>query len=220
MEMPHSRQQPSRPRWKTALMGCGIGCGSLLLLAAIAGLVIAHKLTAVPPEVARMEATPAPSASQPGTSEPTQPQPPSYEQQRQEIERAAQTGQPTAVTLRLSAGQINDLIAQNAGRNAEVQNVRVAFTGGDLMLSGTTQWRGRQVYITAVGRPQAIGGRPHFQLGSVRLGTLGMPAAGVARLQAEIDRGMEDWASKNPYDVTDVAVYGGELVMSGTTRRR
>ncbi|MBM3499048.1 MAG: hypothetical protein FJX74_10310 [Armatimonadetes bacterium] len=212
--MPHSRRQPSRPRWKTALLGCGIGCGSALLLGALAALIVFHKLTAVPPEIARVSAPePTPQPGQP-IPEP----PPPYETQRRQAEQAARSGVPTPVTVRLTEGQINDLIAQNAGQDAEVQNVRVAFTGGDLLLTGTTNWRGRHVYVSALGRPQAVGGRPHFQLHSVRVGTLGMPAAGVARLQAEIDRGMADWAAKNPYDVTDVSVYGGQLVLSGTTR--
>ena len=218
--MPHSRRPPSRPRWKTALMGCGIGCGAALLIGIAVGLVLLHKLTAVPPEVARMSEAPPESPSQPGTQAPAQPQPAPYEVQRQEIEQAARSGYPTPVTVRLTEGQITDLIAQNAGPNAEVQNVRVAFTGGDMLFTGTSHWRGRQVYLTAVGRPQAVGGRPHFQLHSARVGTLGVPASGVARLQAEIDRGMADWAAKNPYDVADVSIYNGELVISGTTRPR
>jgi hypothetical protein len=197
-------------------MGCGIGCGSALLLGGLVLLVLLHKVTAVPPEVARMREAPPPASS----GAPAQPAPAPYETQRQEIEQAARSSSPTPVTLRLTEAQMNDLIAQNAGRNAEVQDVRVAFTGGDLLLTGTTNWRGRQVYITAVGRPQAVSGQPRFQLSSVRLGTLAMPASGVAKLQAEIDRGMADWSAENPYDVTDVSIYDGQLVVQGTTRPR
>jgi hypothetical protein len=55
---------------------------------------------------------------------------------------------------------------------------------------------------------------------SVRVGTLNLPGSAVAQFQSEIDRGLEDWATKNPYDVTDVSIHNGELVMSGTTRPR
>jgi hypothetical protein len=217
--MPHSRRQPSGPAWKKWLMGCGIGCGSLVVLLLILAAVLYHKAMAVPPE-ARQPAQPAatPGAAHPGVA--AAPECPPFEQQRQEIERVASRGQPANVNMRLTEGQINDLIAQNAGADSGLQNLRASLGIGDITLTGTTYWRGRQVYLTATGRPQAVGGRPRFELYSVRVGTLGLPASAVAQFQAEIDRGLDDWAAKNPFDVTDVSVYDGELVMSGTTRPR
>jgi hypothetical protein len=217
--MPHSRRAPSKPLWKRVLLGCGIGCGSLLLLAIIAALVIFHKLTAVPPEVVRARTPSGPAAAgQPGAPAQPQPEPPPFETQKQGVDRALQTGQSANATYRISEAGLNDLIAGNADPNAPVQNVRAYLGNGELTITGTGRWRGRQVYVTAVGRPQAAGGVPEVRLGSVRIGTMGVPGSGVARMESDLNRGLADWAAKNRYTVNDVSIYNGQLVMSVSGR--
>jgi len=214
--MPHSRRAPSKPLWKRVLLGCGIGCGSLLLLVIIVALVIFHKLTAVPPEVAHARRPSPPNG--PGASAQLQPEPPPFEVQKQEVDQALQTGQAANATYRLSEAGLNDLIAQNADPNAPVQNVRAYLGNDDVTVTGTGRWRGRQVYLTAVGRPQASGGVPEVRLSSVRIGTMGMPGSGVARMESEFNRALADWAAKNRYTVNDVSVCNGQLVMSVSGR--
>jgi len=213
--VPHSKRAPSKPLWKRVLLGCGIGCGSVLFLAVVVVLVVLHKLTAVPPSVSQANRPSPPSvAAQPGAPAQPQPEPPPYESQKQEIDRALQTGQAANGTYRLSESGLNDLIAQNAGGDAPLQNVRAFLGNGDVTVTGTGHWRGRQGYFTAVGRPQASGGLPVIRLSSVRIGTMGVPGSGVARMEAELNRGLADWAAKNHYTVNDVSIYNGELVLS------
>ncbi|MBM3472222.1 MAG: hypothetical protein FJX75_02975 [Armatimonadetes bacterium] len=214
--MPHSRRAPSKPLWKRVLLGCGIGCGSLLLLLVIVALIIFYKLTAVPPEVAHARRPSPPSA--PGAPAQPQPEPPPFEVQRQEVDRALQTGQAANATYRLSEAGLNDLIAQNADPSAPVQNVRAYLGNGEVTVTGTGHWRGRQAYLTAVGRPQASAGVPEVRLSSVRIGTMGVPGSGVARMEAELNRALADWAAKNRYTVNDVSVCNGQLVMSVSGR--
>lgn len=212
--MPHQKPRRSGPSWKKWLLGCAIGCGSLLVIIVGVALILFLKLTAVPPGAE------LPSASRPPTAATARPEPPPYDVQRQQIEQAARTGQPTAVTLRLSEAQINELIQQNADANAPLRDVRVTLGQSDITFTGVGYWRGRPVYVTATARPSALNGRPHLELYGVRVGTLNLPGRAVAQLQAQLDRAMADWAAKNPYDVTEVSVYDGQIVISGTTRPR
>lgn len=211
--MPHTGRATTRPLWKKVLLGCGIGCGSLVFLVAIAAVVIMHKLTAVPPDIARGR---PPSAS--GAARQAQPEPPPFEAQKQEVDRRLQTGQAASAAYRLSEAGLNELVTQNSSPDDDVQDVRVYLGNGDLTVTGVGRWRGRQVYVTGVGRPYASGGVPQVRLLSVRVGTMGVPGSGVARMEAEVNRGLADWAAKNHYNVTDVSVYNGELVMTVSPR--
>lgn len=213
--MHYDDSHSSKSRWKNCFLGCAAGCGATGVALFGAAVIILLKMSAVPPEMA----LPSRGAS---TAPPSLPQhePPPYETQLQQIEQAARSGQPTAVTLRLSEAQINELVQRNAEPSSTVRNVRVFLGRGDITLVGTGYLRGRQVYVSAIGRPAAMNGRPRLHLHTVRVGTLRLPGQAVAQLQAQLDKAMDDWAAKNPYDVTDASVYDGQLVISGLTRPR
>ncbi len=214
--MPRIARQPPRSRLRTFLLGCGIGCGTVLLALLIVAGFLYSRLTAMPAPVAHAPASDAVSPQpQPGSP---QPSPPPVDEQVSEIRRAVQSGQRVRVSLRVSEAQINDAIAQAGGTGGQLRDGRVTLRDHDLLATGIATWSGREFYATVAITPQASNGKLRLRVDSLRAGKQALPGFAVSRFQAELDRAL---AASPPIDervyVEEVAISGGELVMSGQT---
>jgi len=211
--LPRIARQPPRSRLKTFVLGCGIGCGTVLLALLIVAGFLYSRLTAMPAPVAH---TPAPSSD--AVSPQPQPSPPPLDEQFDEIRRAAQGPQPVPVTLRASEAQINDSIARTGALGSQLRDLQVVLRDHDLLATGIMSWGGREFYGTAVVTPEAPNGKLRLRVDSLRAGRQELPGFAVSRFQAELDRAL---AASPPIDervyVEEVAISGGELVMSGHT---
>ena len=219
------RKEEPKSRLKRLLIGCGIGCGSGALVLLIILGIIYTQLTAPPPNMTPNPASIAgpPSASSAGgastdTAAPSAPQPPPVQAQVDEIKRAVATNQPTPVTLRVSEAQINQLVAEKLNAGSPIRNARVALRSGDVVITGTAEWKGRDWYITAAATPQAVAGRLGFRVDSVQVGRFPLPPSAVSRIQAEIDKGMADGGPVGKdVQVTGVSIANGAVTVSGQT---
>lgn len=218
--MPRISRARPRSRLRTFVVGCGIGCATVVLALLIVFVIVYSKVTAVPDSIARRPGSV--SASQPPSpgGAPAPPTP-SIDEQAQTIRKAVESGQPAPVALRINESQLNALIAENTGSSGPVRDLRVALRDADLLATGLTTWAGRQVYLTAQLRPQAVNGRLHLRVDSLRAGNLRLPGSAVSRLQAEIDRGMSrsKLVDERVY-IEEAVVSRGELVISGHTTPR
>jgi hypothetical protein len=192
------------------------------MLVLVALLIVLSQVTAVPrPPAAAPPIPPAPpSGPGAGPTAPVLEAPPPFETQRQEIEQAARSGVQQQVSLRLTESQINDLITQRADPNSPIRNLRVAVGQSDLALTGTTVWRGRQVYLTVTGRPYPVNGRLGFQLHGGSVGNLRLPQSVINSFQQRIDEAVASANVDERIRVDDVAIVQGQVIISGLTQAR
>jgi hypothetical protein len=193
----------------------------LLILIVVGGLIYA-RVTAMPSDFPPGSPPAAAGSDQTGSSGVSAAAPPpSVDAQTEEIRRAAESAQPVQVSMRLNEAQINDLIAEQASPGGPLSNARVMVRGPDLLLGGTTQWAGRQVYLTVGLTPRAEQGGLALRVDSVRAGNFYLPGSVVARVQQDIDRAMaRSPALGDRVQVEDVSIYAGELIVSGHTLPR
>lgn len=216
------RKEEPKSRLKKLFVGCGIGCGSGVLILLIILGIIYTQLTAPPPNLTASPtaSTGSSSASSGGAGAvaPSVPQPPPVQAQVDEIKRAAATNQPTPVTLRVNEAQINQLIAEKIGAGSPIRNAQVALRSGDMVITGTANWNGRDWYVTATGTPQVVGGRLGFRVDSAQVGRFPLPSSALSRIQAEIDKGMADGGPVGKdVQVTNLSIANGEVTVSGQT---
>jgi hypothetical protein len=220
--LPRITRKPRRSRLKTLVLGCGIGCGAFLLISFLIALVLYSRITAVPPAFRQSPGSSSQEPGGPSSSASDRPQnaPPTVDVQVREIQRAIESRQRVNVSLRLTQAQVNDLIAQEGGGEGALRDLRVVLRDRDVLVMGIarTDWRGKEVYLTAALTPRAVGGTIRFRVDSLQAGTVSLPGSVVAQAQTEIDRAMADvdLVDDRVY-VDDVAVSGGELVVSGHT---
>ncbi len=211
--MPRIQRKDPKPWWKTALLGCGIGCGAVFATLVIIALVVYSKVTAVPPSVTQAPATtssPAAPSTAPAANLPV-------EQQVEVIEQAVQSRQTVPVTLRVDEAQLNQMVAENAGQSG-IKDPHVSLVDGNAVVTGMVDWKGRQLYLTAKLRPYMDGGQPRLRIDSAQVGSLNLPQSAVDGMQAELDRGLSQQLSQaEGVKISDIAIYNGQLVISGTT---
>lgn len=212
-----NKKREPRPWWKTCLIWSGVGCGGALVLLLIIAGVIYSKAMGRPPAALTSRSGAASGGDATVAPSQTQPPPPPVEEQVKQIEQAVQSRQPVPIELRINESQLNQLIAEKGG-SGDVADLGVSIRSSDAVISGTTRWNNRDVYLTAIVVPEMSGGQPRLRITSAMVGSFGLPDSFVQRYQAELDRGFADELRKNrDVQITDVAIRGGELVVRGTT---
>jgi len=183
-----------------------IGCGGTLALGLIALLVILAMLSArpAPPPEARASTSDAPAIAPPA---------PPLEQQLSQAQQIARSGQAAQVALVVRQDELNALIQRDPPD--EVRNLRVYFGSGSMATTGDVTWRGRTIPLTARGTPTVIDGRVYVQVSEVRLGTLHAPEQVRARIESELQRGIEHLAGGNRMRVASVSVSPGVMTVQG-----
>lgn len=207
-----ARQVSRRPQRKLSTFAWfAIGCGSTLALGLIALLIVLAMLSArpAPPPEARASGAGTPTTT---PSAPT-PSAPPLEQQISQAQQAARSGQAAQVSLVVREDELNALIGRNPPD--DVRNLRVYFGSGTVAATGDVTWRGRTIPITARGTPVVSGERVQVQVGEVKLGTLQAPESVRARIESELQRGIEHLAGGNRMRVTSVSVSPGVMTVQG-----
>ncbi len=200
----------STPQLSTAAW-FAIGCGSVLLLALIAAVIVWIMLRsspAPPPEAIVSE-----SAS-PGSV----PAAPPLEQQIQAAEQTVRAQGVAQVTLIIRADELNALIARRPPPN--VRNLHVYFGNGTIAATGDVTWRGRNLHLTVRGTPVVADGQVRVQVQEVRVGRLGAPEAIRAQVERDLQRGISELIGGNRLRVESVSVAPGVMTVQGWAGRR
>lgn len=183
-----------------------IGCGGTLALGLIALLVALTMLSArpAPPPEARATTSDTPAAAPPA---------PPLEQQLSQAQQLARSGQAAQVSLVIRQDELNALIQRESP--GDVRNLRVYFGSGSMAATGDVTWRGRTIPITTRGTPVVSGERVQVQVSEVKLGTLQAPESVRARIESELQRGIEHLAGGNRMRVRSVSVSPGVMIVQG-----
>lgn len=183
-----------------------IGCGSTLALGLIALLVALTMLSArpAPPPEARATTSDTPAAAPPA---------PPLEQQLSQAQQLARSGQAAQVSLVIRQDELNALIQRESP--GDVRNLRVYFGSGSMAATGDVTWRGRTIPITTRGTPVVSGERVQVQVSEVKLGTLQAPESVRARIESDLQRGIEHLAGGNRMRVRSVSVSPGVMIVQG-----
>lgn len=203
-----ARQVRRRPRRRlSTLAWFAIGCGGVLALGLIALLVVLAMLSAPP--------APPPEAQASSGDTPVAPVPPAppLEQQLSHAREVARSGQPAPVALVVRADELNALIQREPPD--EVRNLRVYFGSGSVAVTGEVTWRGRTIPITARGVPTITDGRITVQVSEVLLGRLPAPESVRARIEGELQRGIEHLVREKNIRVVSVTVSPGVMTVQG-----
>lgn len=202
-----ARQVSRRPQRKLSTFAWfAVGCGGTLALGLIALLVALTMLSArpAPPPEARATTSDPPAAAPPA---------PPLEQQLSQAQQLARSGQAAQVSLVIRQDELNALIQRESP--GDVRNLRVYFGSGSMAATGDVTWRGRTIPITARGTPVVSGERVQVQVCEVKLGTLQAPESVRARIESELQRGIEHLAGGNRMRVTSVSVSPGVMIVQG-----
>ncbi len=198
------RRQPERKLSTVAWFA--IGCGGTLALGLIALLVAFTMLSArpAPPPEARATTSDTPAAAPPA---------PPLEQQLSHAQQLARSGQAAQVSLVIRQDELNALIQRESP--GDVRNLRVYFGSGSMAATADVTWHGRTIPITARGTPTVSDGRIYVQVSEVRLGTLHAPEQVRARIESDLQRGIEHLAGGNRMRVTSLSVSPGVMTVQG-----
>lgn len=187
----------------------GIGCGGALGLGLIVVLIVLGLLRATP--------APPPEAAASSGRAPAPVAPP-LEQQISSVERAVRAQGTVQVTLTIRQDELNGLVAQNPP--ADVRNLQVYFGDGTIAATGEITWRGQSIPMTVRATPVVSGGELQVQVGEVRLGRLGAPAAVQQQVQQDLQRGVRELMGAHRIRVESVSVAPGVMTVKGWIGQR
>ncbi len=200
---------PEKPSClRRLLKGCACGCLVSVLALAVLFLFVRAKLQERP----RLPTATKPAAAPPAT--------PAVEQQLEAIGKAAESGRQQQVELRLNEAQLNQLAQDAAKENPQLHDLQLSIRGDTLVASGTVNTRTvlGEVYVTAVARPEMRDGRPSLRIESAKAGSFDLPSAAVQTLQSRLDDTVSQaQLGRQDFQVTNMQITDGELVITGTT---
>lgn len=202
-----ARQVSRQPQRKLSTFAWfALGCGGTLVVGLIALIVVFVMLSArpAPPPEAQASSAGAPAVV---------PFTPPLEQQISRAKQVARSGQAAQVSLVIRQDELNALVRREP--SDEVRNLQVYFGAGTIAATGDVTWRGRTIPITARGTPMVGDGRVYVQVSEVLLGTLHAPESVRARIESELQRGIERLVGENRLRVTSVSVAPGVMTVQG-----
>lgn len=236
-----SPEQVTRRRWKLV----GLGCGSLVALVVLIGLIIYAKATggsALPREIreraatqaqgggaaapSAMAAPAAPAAGAPAGSPATGGNYGSYapvaqvplQQQLDYVDNAVRTGQRLPVTLTIPDGELNQMIAEKMKANEEVRTARAYFGKGKAYLVALVVFQGHELTLTVAATPLVVNGGMRLAVESVCVGTMPAPAIAREKIQKAFAEKQDDWSpQKTGIYFQSIEVREGMAILTGQT---
>ena len=226
LHRPLTPEQARRRTWTYV----GAGCGGALLLALLIGAIMITRLTggpALPPDIQQRAAAEAgaPSSTTSGASVTgagpaggAQPgKPPPLKQQMASVEAAVRNGQRAPVTLYINDSELNQVIAGSV-RGKEIRSARAYFGAGKVYMVLKADWRGRDVNLTVTAEPVIVNGSLRFGVESVKVGSMGAPAALVSRIQQGLNEHQDQWGpAKTGVYFESAEVTTGRATLRGHT---
>jgi len=135
--------------------------------------------------------------------------------------RSVQPDENGNITVTITDQEINEALQvgeQAGGALSPIQNVTVAFTGGNVAFSGdvTQPLQGR---LTATFRPSVVDGQIQLDLINARIGPVPVPVSVLTSLEATINDKVAAGLSQLPaaYSLQDVVIEEGSLTIMASS---
>lgn len=223
--------RPTGPK-RSPLAWAGIGCGIIVALGLIGALVVyllATSTPAPPPEArdsdvattststgqpSALTAPASPSASASASSGNAPATAPPLETQMRYVERAMRASQPVQVQMIVTESELNALLVREAN-SGDVQNPRVYFGDGTVVITGQVTWQGRELGVTVRAHPVVSGGRVELVVDEVSVGRIPAPAAIRERVGQKINAGLSRLTGRGRLHVQSVQVTAGRMTLTG-----
>lgn len=199
-----------KQRKRGVVVGIAGGCAGLLVLVGIILLVLYLRVTGkpAPPREAQVASQ---AASQPVAS---------IDQQVAAAQQQARPNVVQPVQLVVSSQDLTNVINRSV-RGNEVQDLQVHLGEGTAAAQGRVNVDGRNLWMTLRFRPRAENGQVKLDLVDASVGSMPMPQALRAKVQAEMDKqSTGDLFGSQGMWVDSVSITQGRLYLQGRVQGR
>ena len=224
-------EESRKRKLKIAGFGCG-GAIALVLLVLLIAYILVRSAPPIPKELqeaqraAKSAESGAPQTPQapgappaaggyvaPGAGAPVSSMP--AEQQFEQLKQASREGRTGSFQINVSEADMNAQLMRDSGKGG-YRSATVAFLDNEIVSTGSAEWNGKTWQAMVRAKPAMEGGRPRLVISEAYIGRLPAPAEAVARMQAEMDKGIaKALGDAHNATITGISVRRGQVVIDG-----
>jgi len=135
---------------------------------------------------------------------------------------ARKTGkaQPVEVTFTEEelTSKASQAIASGASGGIAAQNTEIHLQGGNIIATSTIQVSGVSLNVGVVATPTVVNGQTRIVVKEIQTGALPLPDAVKEQINAQIGTAVDPAKLGLPFDVSQLQVVDGKLVIKGTAK--
>jgi len=232
---------------KHLILGVVVGVVVLILLGILSFYLRLTGGPALPREVRRRmqetarqapsapRSTPAPGAPEASGTAPAAPQPatraslpagvpagtPSFPQQVQQVQAAAQSGDTSQHTMYITDSELSEQLGAEARKHEEVEDIHGYFEKGQAFLAVRVNAKGHVLNLTLILQPRVADGTVSFGVDQVFVGQVAAPPAIAQKVQEEITK-RSAWFTpeRTGMYVDSIEIKSGLAVLKGRPVRK
>ena len=128
--------------------------------------------------------------------------------------------QPIEVTFTEEelTSKVNQATAQGAGGGIAAQNTEIHLQNGNIVATSTVNVSGVSLNVGVVATPTVVNGQTQLVVKEIQTGGLPLPDALKQQLNAQIGNAIDPAKLGLPFDVSQLQVVDGKLVVKGTVK--
>jgi Flp pilus assembly protein TadG len=128
--------------------------------------------------------------------------------------------QPIEVTFTEEelTSKVNQATAQGAGSGIAAQNTEIHLQNGNIVATSTVNVSGVSMNVGVVATPTVVNGQTQLVVKEIQTGALPLPDALKQQLNAQIGNAIDPAKLGLPFDVSQLQVVDGKLVVKGTAK--
>jgi hypothetical protein len=135
---------------------------------------------------------------------------------------ARKTGkaQPVEVTFTEEelTSKASQAVASGASGGIAAQNTEIHLQGGNIIATSTIQVSGVSLNVGVVATPTVVNGQTRIVVKEIQTGALPLPDAVKEQINAQIGTAVDPAKLGLPFDVSQLQVVDGKLVIKGTAK--
>jgi len=114
--------------------------------------------------------------------------------------------------------KVNQATAQGAGSGIAAQNTEIHLQNGNIVATSTVNVSGVSMNVGVVATPTVVNGQTQLVVKEIQTGALPLPDALKQQLNAQIGSAIDPAKLGLPFDVSQLQVVDGKLVVKGTVK--